>query len=821
MSHDPLAHVINVYNDIAEDYASQWFNSEVLHPLIELFLKRVPVLGSVLDAGCGCGRDVSYIFSKNYDCVGVDLSSGLLREARRRVHGPIFRAMDVRYLDFPDSIFSGLVCFAVLNHFFEEDLVVALRSFARVLRSGGVVALTVKVTADAGYEFDTYKRLVKYYSANQFTSLLNQFGFKVIYEKTEKIDSEHEWLQLLAENTKKKSEYNFACNFCAPTLMPQNRAAGEPIAGSILWGNSNLFATIDCSPLVEGHLLLISSYHHYSTMNSNISFDEVQIHKSKARQLIKKAYNVTPIFLEHGTVQGIDDPQSCIEHAHLHILPLSKNFKTEIEKSLGKIHKHHDDERLRQKLAKKEYIFYEDKRGQVYIRADGVGKLPSQFFRFVIGSSIECTRVKWAEVLDDPSVRANFRATLDRLIPILDEEHLSRPINSRMIETRRAKIAGKIGRPLSEKDSSSIYNIRKCFSDADKLGEIGERRIATEIIYKAFGSRKLGNNVIGDDTAILNLESGDNSIVITTDPCPKPVIFELGDQNYRYFGWLSLVISLSDIAAMGAEPLGALLSCEMPETMRVGEFLDYLDGVVKASERFDCPIVGGNIRDSEKFLVTSTVVGTTKGRRPLRRHGAQAGESIFAIGNMGYFWAAILGKKFQLLLPPEMQSTLDDALTYPEPNLWAAIELSKSGLVGACMDASDGPTGCFYELAERNGVDIVIRGSALTPTPAVGEVARQMNIDPQVLMLTWGNWELIFTAQRRQLSNLLDGHPIRDEIIFLGDVTEGNGRVWFNSRGRKRKLPDLSSQRFSPMSSFTHGLERYIAQLQALKFSRN
>jgi thiamine monophosphate kinase len=158
---------------------------------------------------------------------------------------------------------------------------------------------------------------------------------------------------------------------------------------------------------------------------------------------------------------------------------------------------------------------------------------------------------------------------------------------------------------------------------------------------------------------------------------------------------------------------------------------------------------------------------------------------------------------------------LDDSLKFPEPNLWAGIELSKSGIVGACMDASDGPTGCFYELADKNEVDLIIDVERLKPAIPVSLVAKQLGMDPIALMLTWGNWELIFTANKNEIEKHFDGHPLLDEMIYLGEVVEGEGRVF--SGKSKIPLPDLSSKRFSTTSSFSHGFEQYVEVIRSAR----
>jgi hypothetical protein len=127
-----------------------------------------------------------------------------------------------------------------------------------------------------------------------------------------------------------------------------------------------------------------------------------------------------------------------------------------------------------------------------------------------------------------------------------------------------------------------------------------------------------------------------------------------------------------------------------------------------------------------------------------------------------------------------------------------------------------GPTACLYEMAAKNsGVDFIIKRGELRPSTAVAEVARQMNIDPKVLMLTWGNWELVFTAPIDELHVRL-GPPIAAELIYLGDVVDGSGRVRFDTK-TGADVPNIGSYRFTKNSTFSHGLARYIDELKQIK----
>lgn len=84
-----LALTLEAYDHLAREYADQWFTSPVMLPWLERFLAEVVPGDAILDAGCGPGRDVAFFRERGREVVGIDLSSGMLIEARARVPGGV------------------------------------------------------------------------------------------------------------------------------------------------------------------------------------------------------------------------------------------------------------------------------------------------------------------------------------------------------------------------------------------------------------------------------------------------------------------------------------------------------------------------------------------------------------------------------------------------------------------------------------------------------------------------------------------------------------------------------------------------------------
>lgn len=372
---------------------------------------------------------------------------------------------------------------------------------------------------------------------------------------------------------------------------------------------------------------------------------------------------------------------------------------------------------------------------------------------------------------------------------------------------------------MNDRMAASLLRKRSALSDGKDgliLSALGERRILTNVIIPRLALQKVGADAIGDDCAEFPTPPLGHSLLVTTDPCPLPIAFDLGDRDYWHYGWFTILINVSDLAAMGATPSGIVVSAVMPEDMQVADFRRYLDGLVDAADEWDCPILGGNIKDGPGFTSTATAFGAAPTQSIMRRTGAQAGDKVCVVGNMGLFWAAVLSQtsSAELAVSGSTRRTLEQALLRPVARLREGRILARSGLVTACMDASDGVGGCLSELAVKNGLDVVIDQDALVADEAVVEVASALFIDPRKLMLSWGNWELVLTVNpwaAETLLQLADEH--RFPVSIIGTMKAGAGSVLLSTGNGLRQLTNFASERFTGTSYFTHGLRSYMQWL--------
>jgi SAM-dependent methyltransferase len=137
------------YDRVAGEYVTRIFGELADKPLdralLDRFADTVRGLGPVCDMGCGPGHVARYLHNRGVEVCGVDLSPGMVAEARRLNPCIPFQEADLRALAVEDGTWAGIVAFYVIIHIPRDALVPALRELARVLRPGGMLLVAFHV----------------------------------------------------------------------------------------------------------------------------------------------------------------------------------------------------------------------------------------------------------------------------------------------------------------------------------------------------------------------------------------------------------------------------------------------------------------------------------------------------------------------------------------------------------------------------------------------------------------------------------------------------------------------------------------------------
>jgi len=343
----------------------------------------------------------------------------------------------------------------------------------------------------------------------------------------------------------------------------------------------------------------------------------------------------------------------------------------------------------------------------------------------------------------------------------------------------------------------------------DKLVDLGERLITEQFLFKRYGQQE----DFGDDCCVIPL-SKSKCILWTIDPCPQPMSWMLGFKDYYYFGWLLATINLSDIAAMGAKPIGLLTSLILPNDTDTKDFERLLDGVDDACSQAGTKVLGGNIKESTFISCEATAMGVANPNQVIRRRGAKANDLVVVVGDLGLFWSGVLSEKNKIKLPGDERTKVMKNVLTPRAKIKEGQQISKYTLLSSGLDNSDGIYPSVKELATRSNVDMILDFSNITWDPEVIKVSKLLNIEPTRLALGWGDWQLVGTVSENKCDNLINEmSKINTSVHIIGKVASGSGEVKIRHQKTIGRMSPIDSERFSKKSWFTQGIDSYINDL--------
>ncbi len=304
-----------------------------------------------------------------------------------------------------------------------------------------------------------------------------------------------------------------------------------------------------------------------------------------------------------------------------------------------------------------------------------------------------------------------------------------------------------------------------------RIGDIGERQLIED--FRSF-IRPEGMIGPGDDAAVI-----ENGTVVTTDVVTFDRHFPAG-MSYEQFGWYAAAVNFSDLAAMGARPIGFLAALALPLDLEAQAAYDIMSGIDQCCEFCGTGIVGGDTKTGPG-IVAGTALGTMDGRPPMRRSGARPGDIVAVTGPVGGPAAAFIALEKGLEAPEAKE-----ALYVPIPRVEEGVAMAKSGAVTSCMDLSDGLGTALNTICSASGVGIDVELDFIPRGPCVDEMAEASGRPAKDLLLGWGGeYELLFTADRERLDRLYDAEV---EFSIIGMVND-SGRPSLVEDGKRSVIP--------------------------------
>jgi len=303
-----------------------------------------------------------------------------------------------------------------------------------------------------------------------------------------------------------------------------------------------------------------------------------------------------------------------------------------------------------------------------------------------------------------------------------------------------------------------------------RLSQLGELRVI-DFIRKYTGG--IGNNKsigcrvltgIGDDCAVIELGRGwrkaRKKLLLTTDTFVENVHFRLNIMNFAQVGYRAVLGALSDIAAMGGEPLWLLVTICWPPNAKFSEIRQLYNGILRATKEYSLAIVGGDTVSSRERVVTITVLGEANVSGSVMRDGAQAGNDIWVAGAPGDASAGlkILTSRFSCCKSarkrkhisgmPAEERKLVRAFLEPKPQLKLGALLASHKLATAMIDTSDGLAAGVSAICQESNVGAKLKAELLTPSLSLAGWCKRSGHNPLQFMLASGeDYGLVFTSR--------------------------------------------------------------------------
>lgn len=318
-------------------------------------------------------------------------------------------------------------------------------------------------------------------------------------------------------------------------------------------------------------------------------------------------------------------------------------------------------------------------------------------------------------------------------------------------------------------------------SNRTELSALGEFGLIERIASRVELSQKSSVKGIGDDAAVIDPEALHQ--VITTDMLVEGVHFDLSYVPLRHLGYKAVVVNLSDVYAMNAQPRQITVALALSNRFPLEAIDELYDGMLLACKKYGVDIVGGDTCSSRSGLIISiTAIGAVAQDRITYRNGAKAGDLLVVSGDLGgaYMGLQILEREKAVFQgTPNAQPDLSghdyilERQLKPEArkdviDMFQELKLQPTAMI----DISDGLASEAMHLAHKSGLGVKLYEEKIPMDPTTIGTAREFNLDPTMCALNGGeDYELLFTIAQIDFEKV-KGSP---HFSVIGHMTDKAG----------------------------------------------
>mgnify|MGYP000320098700 FL=1 len=251
---------------------------------------------------------------------------------------------------------------------------------------------------------------------------------------------------------------------------------------------------------------------------------------------------------------------------------------------------------------------------------------------------------------------------------------------------------------------------------------------------------------IGDDCALIKPRA-DEEVAITSDMLVEGRHFFAG-ANPERLGRKALAVNLSDLAAMGARPLGFTLAIALPTADNT--WLEaFSKGLFAMAEEYSCPLIGGDTT-AGPLTISITAFGALPKGEAIRRSGAKPGDDIWVSGTVGDARLALAALRHEITLSAEDLHQIERQMHNPTPRIELGMQLRN--IASSALDVSDGLLGDLRHILKQSQVDAEIQLDKLPKSDTLQK--QDVQIQNQFAACGGDDYEICFTAPASQRNNI-------------------------------------------------------------------
>ncbi len=303
---------------------------------------------------------------------------------------------------------------------------------------------------------------------------------------------------------------------------------------------------------------------------------------------------------------------------------------------------------------------------------------------------------------------------------------------------------------------------------------------------------------VGDDAAVI--DHFGKQTVVTTDLLIEGIHFDLSYTPLKHLGYKSVIVNLSDVYAMNAQPTQITVSIGISNRFSVEALDEFYEGIYAACKKYKVDLVGGDTSSSGKgFIISVTALGEVAPDKFVQRSTAQQGDLICVSGDVG---GAFLGltllerEKAIYMQSPGVQPDLEGEdyivgkLLMPEARKDIIAFFEKNNITPTSMqDVSDGLSSEILHITKKSNLGCMIFEEKLPIHEKSRMAAYKFNLDPTACALSGGeDYELIFTLKQEDYEKI----TLNEDIAVIGYTTAPEEGTRIKTKGGN--LYDITAQ---------------------------